>query len=118
MEDRIPVPCTVNGQMASGEVNRYRFQARKGQRLVLSTQARQLIPYIADAVPGWFQPVMAVYDARGKEVAYDDDYRFKPDPVILFEVPKDGEYVLAITTPFIVAARISSIASPSASCRS
>ena len=52
---------------------------------------------MADAVPGWFQPVMAVYDARGKELAYDDDYRFKPDPVIFFEVPKDGEYVFTIT---------------------
>ena len=30
-------------------------------------------------------------------MAYDDDYRFKPDPVILYEVPKDGEYVLDIT---------------------
>ncbi len=97
VEVRISVPCTMNGQIASGEVNRYRFEARKGQRLVISTQARQLIPYIADAVPGWFQPVMALYDARGKEVAYSDDYRFKPDPVILFEVPRDGEYVLSIT---------------------
>ena len=39
---------------------------------------------------------MALYDARGKEVAYNDDYRFQPDPVIFYEVPKDGEYVLAI----------------------
>ena len=38
-----------------------------------------------------------VYDAQGKELAYDDDYRFKPDPVILFEVPKDGEYMFTIT---------------------
>jgi hypothetical protein len=95
-EDRITVPCTVNGQVASGEVNRYRFQARHGQRLVFTTQARQLVPYIADAVPGWFQPVLVLYDAKGKELAYDDDDRFKPDPVILYEVPKDGEYVLAI----------------------
>jgi hypothetical protein len=97
VEDRIDVPCTVNGQIASGEVNRYRFEARKGQRLVLSAVARQLVPYIADAVPGWFQPVLALYDAAGKEVAYNDDYRFKPDPVIFYEVPKDGEYVFAIT---------------------
>jgi len=96
-EVSITVPCTMNGQIASGEVNRYRFQARKGQRLVVSTAARELIPYIADAVPGWFQPVVAISDADGKEVAFNDDYRFKPDPVILFEVPKDGEYVLAIT---------------------
>ena len=96
-EVRITVPGTVNGQIASGEVNRYRFAARKGQRLVISAQARQLIPYIADAVPGWFQPVLTLYDAKGKELAFADDYRFKPDPVILFEVFKDGEYVFAIT---------------------
>ena len=96
VEDRVTVPCTVNGQIASGEQNRYRFEARKGQRLVMTTKARQLIPYIADAVPGWFQPVLVLYDAKGKEVAYDDDFRFQPDPAILYEVPKDGEYVLAI----------------------
>jgi len=96
-EKLITLPCTANGQIASGEVNRYRFHARTGQRLVISTQARQLIPYIADAVPGWFQPVLALYDASGREVAYADDYRFQPDPVIFYQVPKDGEYVFAIS---------------------
>ena len=97
VEVRITVPCTMNGQIASGEVNRYRFEARRGQRLVISATARQLVPYIADAVPGWFQPVMALHDAAGKEVAYSDDFRFRPDPLIFFDVPKDGEYVLSIT---------------------
>ena len=96
VEERITIPCTVNGQIASGESNRYRFIAHKGQQLVLTTLARQLIPYIADAVPGWFQPVLGLTDAAGKELAYGDDYRFKPDPVIFYEVPQDGEYVLAI----------------------
>ena len=95
-EDRVSLPCTLNGQIASGEVNRYRFEARKGQRLVMSTLGRQLVPFIADAVPGWFQPVLTLYDAQGKEVAYDDDYQFKPDPTIFYQVPKDGEYVLVI----------------------
>ena len=97
IEDRVVIPCTVNGQIASGEINRYRFEARKGQRLVITTLARQLIPYIADAVPGWFQPVMALYDANGKELAYDDDFRFNPDPVLMYQIPKDGEYVFTIT---------------------
>ena len=95
-EVRITLPCMVNGQIASGEVNRYRFQARKGQRLVIATQARQLIPYLADAVPGWFQPVLVLSDAHGRELAYADDYRFKPDPVIFYQVPADGEYVFVI----------------------
>lgn len=97
IECPITLPCTVNGQIASGEVNRYRFQARKGQQIVISALARDLIPFIADAVPGWFQPVLALYDTKGREIAYEDDFRFKPDPVILFEVPADGEYVAVIS---------------------
>ena len=93
---RIQLPCTVNGQISPGEVDRYRFAARKGQKVVLTTQARQLVPYIADAVPGWFQPILEIHDSEGREVAYADDFRFKPDPVIVFEVPRDGEYVFAI----------------------
>ena len=96
VEAAVDLPCTVNGQIASGEVNRYRFKATKGQHLVFSTQARQLIPYIADAVPGWFQPVLLVTDTQGRELAFDDDYRFQPDPVLFFEVPSDGEYTFAI----------------------
>ncbi|MCY2995071.1 MAG: PPC domain-containing protein, partial [Planctomycetota bacterium] len=95
-EYRITVPCTMNGQIAAGEMNRYRFQASKGQRLVVSAKARELVPYVADGVPGWFQAVLLLRDATGKEVAYDDDFRFNPDPVIYYEVPQDGEYVLTI----------------------
>jgi hypothetical protein len=90
------LPCTVNGQIASGSVDRYRFSAKRGQRLVIQVQARELVPYMADAVPGWFQPVVALFNADGQEVAYNDDYRFKPDPVLFCDVPADGEYILAI----------------------
>lgn len=93
----VTLPCTMNGQIASGEINKYRFAAKKGQRLVASVRARQLVPYIADAVPGWFQPVIFLHDAEGKEVAFSDDYRFDPDPTLHYEVAKDGEYVLTIT---------------------
>ena len=92
----VTLPCTVNGQIASGEVHRYRFKAKYGQRLVISTSARELVPFIADAVPGWFEPVLALYDAQGKEVAYNNRFFFTPDPLIMFDVPKEGEYVLAI----------------------
>jgi hypothetical protein len=55
-----------------------------------------LNPYLADTVPGWFQATLALYDAAGREVDYADDYRFQPDPVLLFAAPADGEYVLEI----------------------
>jgi hypothetical protein len=95
-ELRIAVPCTMNGQIAAGEVNRYRFPASKGQRLVISAKARQLVPYVPDGVPGWFQAVLKLRDANGKELAYNDDFRLNPDPVIYFTVPEDGEYLLTI----------------------
>ncbi len=95
-EMRVAVPCTMNGQIAAGEVNRYRFQASKGQRLVIAAKARDLVPYVPDGVPGWFQAVLKLHDAQGNEVAYNDDFRFHPDPLIYYEVPADGEYVLTI----------------------
>ncbi|MFW5692651.1 MAG: hypothetical protein ACOCWL_00400, partial [Thermoguttaceae bacterium] len=95
-EMRVAIPCTMNGQIAAGEVNRYRFQASKGQRLVIAAKARDLIPYVPDGVPGWFQAVLKLHDAQGNEVAYNDDFRFHPDPLIYYEVPADGEYVLTI----------------------
>ena len=97
VEMRVTVPCTMNGQIATGEVNRYRFKAKQGQRLVISAKARALVPYVADAVPGWFQAVMTLCDASGNEVAYNDDFRSNPDPTLYVEVPKDDEYVLTIS---------------------
>jgi hypothetical protein len=93
---RINVPATINGQIFSGEIHQYKFQAKKNQHIVISARGRELIPYIADAVPGWFQPVLALHDSKGKEISYNDDYRFKPDPVLHCKIPNDGEYLFSI----------------------
>ncbi len=93
---RITLPAVVNGQILPGQFHRYRFHASKGQRLVMAVAARHLIPYIADAVPGWFQATLTLYDAKGKELAYDDDFRFDPDPVLYYEIREDGEYSIEI----------------------
>jgi hypothetical protein len=108
----VTLPAIVNGRIkprlaklpsgrpgqpfTPGETDRYRFQARQGQNLVVAVSARELMPYLADAVPGWFQAVLTLYDAAGKELAYDDDYRFHPDPVLHYAIPKDGEYTVEI----------------------
>jgi hypothetical protein len=92
----ITLPVTVNGQILSGQVDRYRFAAKQGRQIVVEVSAQQLIPYLADAVPGWFQAAVAVTDAEGRELAYAGAYRFHPDPVLHFEVPHDGEYLVEI----------------------
>ena len=48
-------PVVLNGQIKPGDADRFRFRAELGQELVIDTKARSLIPYLADAVPGWFQ---------------------------------------------------------------
>ena len=90
------VPVTFNGQILPGDIDCLRFRGHRGQNLVIEVQARSLIPYLADAVPGWFQPVLAVFNAQGKELAYADNYRFRPDPVVMVHLPDDGEYTLQI----------------------
>jgi hypothetical protein len=92
----VTVPSVINGQITSGTVDKYKFQAGKGQKLVIAAQARELIPYISDAVPGWFQATMGLYDAKGKEVEYAGNFRFHPDPVLYYEIKQDGEYTLAV----------------------
>jgi hypothetical protein len=110
----VTLPASINGRIVPGsieryrsvvrrsqpylpaDVDRYRFPARKGQQLVFAIRARELTPYLADAVPGWFQAAVTLYGAKGKELAYDDDYQFHPDPVLHYEVPQDGDYVIEI----------------------
>ena len=95
-EMRVRTPSVVNGQLQPGGVDRFRFSASKGQQFVAIVNARSLIPYLADAVPGWFQATLTMYDSKGKEIAYDDDFKLQPDPVIHVEIPHDGEYFIEI----------------------
>ena len=94
---RLPaLPVLVNGRIDQNDRDYFRFAAKAGQTLVCEVQARAIVPYIADAVPGWFDPILTLYDGNGKALQTVDDFRFNPDPVLFFTVPKDGEYVLAL----------------------
>ena len=93
---KVTLPAVVNGQILPGAADRFQFTATKGQRVVVAASARELIPYIPDAVPGWFQATLALYGPRGKELAYDDDFGFNPDPVLYYQIPADGEYTVEI----------------------
>lgn len=92
----LDLPVLLNGQIMPGDIDRFRFHAKQGQQIVMKVHARKLIPYLADAVPGWFQATLALYDATGKEVVFKDDYRFDPDPVLFYKILEDGEYELEI----------------------
>lgn len=90
------LPITVCGQILPAEVDKFTFTAKKGSKLVINTKARLLIPFIADAVPGWFQPVIELTDSKGKSIAYNDDYRFEVDPKIVTEIAETDTFTLSI----------------------
>ncbi len=90
------LPVVVNGQILEADRDYFRFHAKATETLVIAAQARGLLPFIADAVPGWFDPVLVIYDAAGHQLHFADDFRSQPDPVIFFHPPADGEYTLEL----------------------
>lgn len=90
------LPVLINGQILQADTDFFRFTAKAGQTLVCEVQARKVLPYIADAVPGWLQSSLTLYDSGGNELAYVDDFHLKPDPVLIYNVEKDGQYLIEI----------------------
>ncbi|MFO0820697.1 MAG: peptidase [Pirellulales bacterium] len=90
------LPAVVNGRIMPGDVDRFSFSAKKGQKLVLIAGAREVIPYLADAVPGWFQPSLMLFDSKGAEIPVTTAFHFHQDPVVYFEVPSDDRYSVQV----------------------
>jgi hypothetical protein len=91
----VPVPCVVCGRIEAAEnVDYYKFTAKAGQTLAFEVFCARLEDKIHD-LQKHADPLIAVYDAAGKELAASDD-GFFADPVLIFGVPKDGEYRVAI----------------------
>jgi hypothetical protein len=90
------LPVTINGQIVAGDVDWFRVRIKKGEQVVFAAKSRELMPYLADAVPGWFQAALTLCDSTGREVAYADHNQFEQDPVISFKAPKTEDYFLQV----------------------
>ena len=83
----------LEGQIMPGETDFFTLKLAGGRPYVLNVTARELQPYIGDAVPGFFNPVVLLKNSQGEIVASADDHqRFRPDPTMRFTPPADGEY--------------------------
>ena len=90
------LPCVLDGQIMPGQTDTWTLHLQKGHTVTLRTVARELQPYIGDAVPGFFNPALRIVDTNGAEVAFADDNFYHPDPVLVFTPPADGDYKLEI----------------------
>lgn len=81
-------PLALGGVIgAAGDVDYFRFEAKKGQVLDLRVLARSLRTPL--------DSVLYVYNAAGAALAGNDDSG-GPDSYLRFTVPEDGQYLLGI----------------------
>jgi hypothetical protein len=90
------LPVLVNGQVLDNDRDYYRFAAKAGETIVCDVQARTLLAYLPDTVPGFLDASLRLFDPSGKVLASVDRFRHLPDPVLIQTIPQDGEYTLEI----------------------
>ncbi|MBA4189558.1 MAG: pre-peptidase [Planctomycetaceae bacterium] len=91
----VTVPSVVCGRVEVAEnVDYYKFTAKAGQTLTFEVFCARIQDKIHD-LQKHADPLIAIYDTAGKELAAADD-GFFADPVLMFNVPKDGEYRVAV----------------------
>ena len=89
--------AVVDGQIMPGETDVFKVRLLKGRRYPVKVAARELQPYVGDAVPGFFNPVVKIKDPSGTTVAeVDDTARFRPDPEFDFTPSCSGVYTVEI----------------------
>lgn len=81
----VSAPATISGRIERpGDVDAFRFEAKKGQTLTLRLESRGL-GYPLDGV-------LEVTDDAGKSLTRVDDVGDQRDPLITFSPPADGAY--------------------------
>lgn len=91
----LAIPIGVSGEIGQArDVDAYRFEAKKGQRLRFEVIARDMGSPL--------DPVLRLYDADGKLLKEaDDDGKQSADPDVEFAAPADGQYRVTVTDRFL-----------------
>lgn len=84
----IELPAGISGKIgANGQTDYFRFEAKKGDRLIFDVEAARLGSPLDSS--------LALLNAEGKELARSEDaHNF--DSFIDFTVPDDGQYILQL----------------------
>lgn len=84
----IPVPGAMTGNLdRAGDVDRFRFEAKKGEPLIIEVQG----PSLGFPLDAW----LAVEDPSGKRLVRKDD-TVGSDPRLEWSAPEDGTYIAAV----------------------
>jgi hypothetical protein len=83
------LPVAFNGIIEKeGDVDFFKFKAKKGRQLDIRVYARQLRSPL--------DSVLSIHNAKGNVMASNDDSG-GPDSYLRFNVPEDGQYAISVT---------------------
>lgn len=86
----VPLNCTVNGICKREDVDYYRLDARKGQRISAEIFGVRLGHFM-------FDPYLAILDKNRFELAASDDHPLAlQDGVVSVIAPEDGQYLVQV----------------------
>lgn len=87
-------PCVLNGRISKpGEIDRWKFNAKKGQKLDIEVRA--------DRLGSPLDSIMQVVDADGKVIGQNDDMGGGiMDSKVTFNAPADGAYTIELRDRF------------------
>lgn len=84
-----PLPARVAGRLSRGDVDGFRFAAKKGERLAIAVAAAQLGSAI--------ESLLVLRDAAGNELVRNDDSAGTTDSQLEFIPPSDGDYSVFVS---------------------
>ncbi len=89
----LEIPQSLTGCLAAArEVDRYKFQAKKGDKLQFTVSSRRF---------GFPSDVsLRILDSQGKSLQREDDSKKNVDPELKWQVPSDGDYTLEVSDAF------------------
>jgi hypothetical protein len=86
---KVPFPVVVDGQCAGGDIDFFRFSVKKGQRVVVETEAARLGSAL--------MPQIRVTSSAQGFVASDDSQKLRGDCRVIFTAAADGDFVVEIS---------------------
>lgn len=89
------LPCTLAGRIEIAEdVDYFAFKASKGEVISAEAICARIQDKIHD-LQKHADPLLALYDSNGREVAANDDFFFA-DAHLRYQIPADGTYYLEV----------------------
>jgi hypothetical protein len=86
----ITLPTTITGNLSrSGEADHFRFKAQTGQQIVFDS--------VAAVIGSRLNPVITLFDAKGHQLAMNDDFDGRADALFAYTFKEAGEYVVRIS---------------------